>query len=147
MTTLIISIVFLFLGFGLMVWARIEFDKCAKMLLDCKDIMARHKENAESDKKTIERLTKRITELDKQVDVVMEGYSALQDAAYNYHIFKYAITEENNAWYLVCKRVNVKDRQFTIAIKRFFFNPNDPEDKDYARREAEELLDKLNEKQ
>lgn len=36
--------------------------------------------------------------------------------------------------------------KFQMTVKRFFFDPYDEDDKDYAKRCAEELLEKLKEK-
>lgn len=46
----------------------------------------------------------------------------------------------------VVYRFKFGTEKFQIAVKRFFFDPYDEDDKDYAKRCAEELLEKLKEK-
>lgn len=150
MTTLIVSIVFLFLGFGLMVWSRMEFDRCTRMLEDCKGILERDKEMLDARKRLIDDIMQRLISVDKQLDDALEEHSGLCAAAGRTDEVEYRIVSEQPNCFAVGKRVavssNGKDRFPEVYIKRFHAESGSPEDIDFARREAEELLDKLNEK-
>lgn len=130
-------------GLGLAAWgtyALVKAYKERKLQLDyCRDVDARlrAKQKALDDADALISDYQRLCDYDNRIRFeIREVNPIVSDAANAFGRHRLFVVVAHDV------RIN----SICFAIKPFHFNPDDPEDRDFARREAEELLEKLQER-